>query len=247
MSMDNLLGWLSEAATPVLAEQEAIDAYIGMHPKTVFFKTLQPHAVVLDMGRADAGLVSLRRWLGFQRCDVRIVGAAFNRQPGADGEAFDAFIQAMSIEELDQKMADLPLKINAVIASRIIECVDEPEKMIGSLTRLLPKGGRLYVEWPSPHTKLLPRLIDIQNCGYPVSTVNFYDDAEHKYTYSLDWLKKHCQNHGLRYEQGGELAMPFLADELRNLGVIAKSTFLLSSAIWLKTRYLSFASFEKIE
>ena len=110
----------------------------------------------------------------------------------------------------------------------------------------LSKGGRMYVEWPSPHSRLLPKLAEIQAHGYPISTLNFYDDAAHQSTYSIDWMLKHTQRLGFRCEQRGELSLPFLAEQLRDHGVRSKDSFLLSSALWLRTRYVSFASFEKI-
>jgi len=246
VNIESLLTWLSESEPPKLSEQDAIDAYISMHPKTLFFKTLPMKASVLDIAPSDRGLAALKDWLAFPRPDLRICGASATENPHAD--AYETWLEfdTLSYERIEKSLEQLVTKLSAVVITKLIERIDQPEKVLGLLAQRLSKGGRMYVEWPSPHSRLLPKLAEIQAHGYPISTLNFYDDAAHQSTYSIDWMLKHTQRLGFRCEQRGELSLPFLAEQLRDHGVRSKDSFLLSSALWLRTRYVSFASFEKI-
>jgi hypothetical protein len=246
MTAESLLQWLAEASSPILGEQDLIDAYIAMHPKTIFFKNLPAESIVLDIGAADAGLVAMKNWLHYPRTDIKIIGASISLDSQPQPYDLHLAVDSQNPGELQTTLEALSPKPSAVVACRFFERVDAPEMMLKVLAELLPKGGRFYVEWPSPHSRLLPKLSEIQARGFPISTLNFHDDATHRTGFSVDWMSKHGQKHGLRCEQRGELAMPFLAEQLRNHGVNTKNTFLLSTALWLHTRFFSFAIFEKI-
>lgn len=244
MDMCDLLVWLESQCHCELRKEEILDNYLLMHPRVIFLKNLEYGTPLLDLGAGDGRLIDFRNWLGFTRKDLIVEGVSLEESEKAS--EYDAF----HICNLDLEKPNLRIRPRAVIAAQIIEHLHDPAQLVAWIGALLEEGGRLYLDWPSPHTIGLPRLTDLKCCGYDVSTINFFDDASHIQTFSIDDIVAMCAKVGLRVESQGILRMPYLAQGLKREGLnqansIDERVFLLTAAVWLHTGFASYASFVK--
>lgn len=244
VSLQGLLAWLGSPTQIQLGRDQTIEWYLLMHPKVVFLKNLPLNSTVFDIGAGDGRLSDFRGWLGFPRNDLRLQGASLFRPELAD--RYDEFY----VCDIEAHKPALKAQPTAVIAAQLIEHLQRPWELVDWLSHQMPQGSRLYLDWPSPLSLRLPSLVDLLAAGYDVSTVNFYDDASHIQTFSLEQVVSICDAKGFEYENGGVIRLPYLAEALRAQGLDANNTederrFFLTAAIWLYTGFVTYASFVK--
>src|SRR5205823_6029919 len=83
-------------------------------------------------------------------------------------------------------------RLNAFLATHLIEHLAEPERLIRWIAERGEPGARIYLEWPNPITLHLPSREALAGHGIDVVGSNFRDDPTHRHCPEmpavLDWL-----------------------------------------------------------
>jgi SAM-dependent methyltransferase len=213
-----------------LSRSELIECYWRSHPRFLFFKGVPPEATLLDVGCGSGGLALWRDWLKPDRTDIRLFGA--DLEPGEHTSRYEDVWKG----DLDRGPVGFgALEFDAILASHVLEHLQEPGRQVGDLAARLAPGGRLYIEVPTPASKLLPSAEEFRRKGWPMQISNFHDDATHRETFSLDELAGFASAAGLQVEQCGVITSPLLADALMWYGVSRSDEEILLYGYWAKT------------
>jgi SAM-dependent methyltransferase len=160
-------------------------------PKIKAFRDLYEKPIaILDVGCGNHSPSITRHW--FPRAAYYGLDVTARNQDPADIAAMDAFF------EIDLRQDDLWTMPDAwfdiIIMAHVIEHITNGETVIRALARKLKPGGRIYIECPSERSLALPSAD---------GTLNFYDDPGHVRQYSLDELKRACEEAGLAVREAG--------------------------------------------
>ena len=223
------------------ARPELLALYWNYHPRYRFLKTLRSGSRLLDAGAGPGGIVLWRDWLPPRREDIRMCAVDMVR-----GELFDRY-EDFQICDLDEE----PLKygdgaFEAVLLSHVLEHIKDEKKFFGELSRVLGKGGRIYIEVPTPASLDFPSRRAFIESGVDVSTVNFLDDSTHIRTFSLADLAGLAERSGFRPVESGVIANRYLADELLSFGIRNNDQELATYGLWLKLGFSHYIVAERV-
>ncbi|MFZ4411147.1 MAG: methyltransferase domain-containing protein, partial [Paracraurococcus sp.] len=182
---------------------------------------------------------NFRDWLGFTRKDLRFVGASLEH-----GEATRSY-EEFFVGDIETTRPRFSLTPKFAIASQFIEHMRDPKGFLVWLHGLLPTGGAVYIDWPAQHTTRLPSCLELARHGYSAFTLNFHDDDTHTRAYGSDELIAMLTEAGFRIRAGGLISQPYLAESLKHHGIAKKDKYVLTMALWLKTRFVAHLSAEK--
>ncbi len=239
-TLDELLAWLAEPVTEPLPFDDAHIHFLLLHPRMVFLKNLARDSVVFDIGAGEGQLRGFREWGGFTRMDLAFVGASLEH--GEHTHDYEEFF-AGDIEAAKPQFQRRP---DAAIASQFIEHLKDPQDFLGWLHGAMAPGARVYFDWPAPHTLRLPRCNEVNAHGYNSFTINFHDDYTHTRTHSIAQMAAMLRDAGFRPRGGGLVHQPFLAESLKHHGLAQKNAYLLTVAIWMKTRFAAWIEAERV-
>jgi hypothetical protein len=233
-SVDHLVSWLSSPVESPLDEETCHTSYLMMSPAVRFVKNLAPKSVVFEADCAGGSLAVFRDWLGFQRKDLTFLGASSEKKVNLPATA-EMFVGDLDLDK--PKFVQTP---TAAVLRRLVERLRRPELFFVWLSKVMPTGGQVYIEWPSAHTIDLPPASAVRERGYDVSTINFHDDARQLTAFSIEQMIAMARRAGFRVYTAGHVDMPLLADSLKHHGITLKNSYYLAAAIHLRTAYSSF-------
>ena len=172
----------------------------------------------------------LETWLEPIRSDLDFYGVDLSDNPRK--ELYAGFQQCnLEQDELNWES----LYFDNVMASHVLEHLQDPER---ALTRLIPRlapGARLYIEIPSlASTTLLPAP-EFRALGWPMIISNFYDDGTHLRTFSSEELSMMAARLGLQVMAQGVIENRWLADQLIDYGIKNQDGETLLYGYWLAT------------
>jgi hypothetical protein len=239
-TLDELLNWLAQPVPAPLTFEEAHDHFLLMHPRIVYLKTLPLNSVVFDIGAGEGTLRHFRSWLGFMRPDLQFVGASL-QHAGATRDYEEFFVGNIEIEKPSFKLVP-----RHAIAAQFLEHISDPGSLIKWLASVIPVGGSVHIDWPARHTRHLPSRQEFLNRGFDMSVLKFEDDGTHKFAFGASELSSILTANGFRIRSGGLHDLPYLADCLKHHGLERKDAYLLTMALWLKTRFVAYLVAERV-
>ena len=151
---------------------------------------------VLDVGCGNNSPQITKYW--FSKCKYH----------GLDKELYNINKNASLIVEkfysIDLEKSELA-EINdenydAIIFAHVIEHLKNGHNVIKRLANKLKKGGKIYIEFPSERSLLLPTA---------VSTLNFYDDESHVKFYTIKEIIRTIERSNLFIIKAGRRRDPF--------------------------------------
>jgi SAM-dependent methyltransferase len=233
-SVDELLAE-ARAVRPLHSRDQLLEYWWGPHPRLRFLKQAPRGAFLVDVGSGPGGLVFWREWLEPRRTDLRMFAVDRTK-----GEFFDRYAGHQTCDLEREDIAVPPGSADAIVLSHVLEHVRGEEAFLGRLARLLRPGGELYVEVPTPESARFPRRDEFLRRGVEVSTVNFFDDATHERTFTLDALCAAVVAAGLSVEESGRIRNRYVEGELMSHGVSRRDGELMTYGVWSR---LGFAQY----
>jgi SAM-dependent methyltransferase len=236
LTVDEVVAWFKAERKPSLSREAAVLAMNTMHPRTVFVKTLAHGARLLDMGAGNGGLEVFRRWPPPPRTDLRMYAYSLEK-----GERFDAYDgHELGNWELGPP-AFAGIQFDALFCSHFIEHLADPSAFLRWSAQRLAPGGRLYLEWPSPFSALLPRREDLSARGIKLTIANFHDDRTHRKIHDRSQIVDGLLSSGFFIEAQGYVSLPFLEEELlAHFAGGFEDAFSVQMAFWSKTRWAQY-------
>lgn len=137
----------------------------------------------LDFG-CNEGHVTSRIFSDFDPNDVWVADISNKLNP-LNRSKFKNFL---TISESDSTIDCASDFFNYVNCKHVIEHIQNPILTIKEFSRIIRRGGYLYIETPNPRSIFVPSLS--KN-----ATWNFYDDHTHIRPYSSTALKRLCEHH----------------------------------------------------
>jgi SAM-dependent methyltransferase len=233
LTLEEVVAWFNARRKPSLPEAEVVTLLASAHPRTAFLKTLPFSACVLDLGADNGGLEVLRKWPTPARADLRLY--AYAERKGEHFDAYDGF-------ELGTWAPGGPsfpqLQFDAIVCARMLPYVADPIPLLEWAAGRLNAGGRLYLEWPSAFSTLLPQKSALAAKGVELMISNLRDDGEHKVAHDRTKIVSTLSKAGFLIEQQGYVSLPFLEQEiLAHVGEGMRDAYALQCAFWSKTRW----------
>lgn len=90
---------------------------------------------------------------------------------------------------------------DGITCMHVVEHLDDPSHLIAECSRLLRKGGTLYLETPDPKS------VDVKTAKGKAKgtvTMNFYDDPTHTAPVTVQRMRTECAKNGLREMSSGQ-------------------------------------------
>lgn len=221
-------------------KNELINLYWSFHPRLKFFKTLPADSRLLDLGAGSGGLYHWREWGRPNRNDLKLYAIDMNQ-----GSLFDKYedYQICNLDKDSIKFEDD--MFDAILMSHLLEHIRDTDKLFSEINRLLKKGGRLYIEIPSPETLTYPKRDKFVAKGVNSVITNFFDDCTHFRTYNLEELNKMAGKYGLDEVESGVIDCKYLEDELFTYGFNNNHDGCITFCVWSKLKWASYMVLEK--
>src|ERR1051325_9886375 len=135
-----------------LDDDAPLELFWEFHPRYRFIKSLPWASNLLDLGAGDGGLAHWRGWGKPARPDLNLYGVDLR-----DGE-HQGLYAGWETLDLDRQLPDFSgSRLNAFLATHLIEHLAEPEELIRWIAERVEAGSRIYLEWPNAETLHLPR------------------------------------------------------------------------------------------
>jgi len=237
-SAEQIKKWFDAPRTPKIPPERVMELYFAVHPRTVFLKMLPPDTRVADIGAGDGSLSVFLRWLDPQRSDLRLWGYAMDK-----GRLFDEF-EAYELSDWNKSPPEFgATTFGAIMCSHFIEHVADPASLVAWASRKLDASGRLYLEWPSPHSLDLPARRELERIGVPLMISRFDDDGTHRDLPDADAMVAAFARAGFSVEARGLVHMPWLEGEMLAHFREAADPFPRQAAFWSHTRWSQYVVF----
>jgi hypothetical protein len=215
-----------------LDDDALLELFWEFHPRYRFIKSLPWASNLLDLGAGDGGLAHWRGWGKPARPDLNLYGVDL-----WDGKHQGLYAGWETID-LDRQLPEFSgARLNAFLATHLIEHLAEPEELIRWIAERAEAGSRIYLEWPNPETLHLPTRAELAAHGIEVPVANFRDDPTHRECPDmpsvLDWLGR-C---GLDVVAQGAIDLGAIGEEMF---ARARDPSLRMMGYWSLTRWCVF-------
>lgn len=221
-------------------KDELLNLYWTYHPRLRFFKNIKTNSKLLDVGAGPGGLSFWKEWSVPVRDDIKIFALDLNK-----GMYFDKY-DGFQICNLDSDNIKYDNEyFDAIFMCHVLEHIQNEDKLLKELYRLLKPNGKLYIELPSPETLQYPSRRVFLDEGINVSTINFYDDSTHIKTFDIGELLKICVSNGFNILETGIIENKYLEDELFTYGIIHNDQETTTYSLWSKLRFAQYLVVEK--
>jgi SAM-dependent methyltransferase len=224
---DHIRSWLTQD-TSISTELGALDqAFNFALPRTLFLKSLPSGAQVMDVGAGDGSLVNYKSWPMFGRPDLKLHALSLDK-----GEHFDSY-DSYEIKNFETEDDVFPgLTFDAMVCCHFIEHMHDPQCTIEFFARRIRKGGRLYLEWPHPITKTFPPNRKLIELGFPLSTLNFFDDGTHIEAWEGNVILSMLRDCGFAIETAGRVYLPWIGEQMKNHGLANNDVVRTTIGTW---------------
>lgn len=231
---DAICAWFNKPRSGMLGKDRVAELYFTFHPRTAFFKALASGAEVVDIGAGDGSLSVFRSWPEPKREDLKIYAYSIEK-----GKYFDDF-SGYEISDWNVSQPEFEGKcFDAVLCAHFIEHIEDPASLVVWAARKLRKGGRIYLEWPSPNSLSLPPRKELERLGVPLMISRFDDDHTHRSLPDADAIAGAMRNNGFAIESHGIVRLPWLEDEMLSYKDAADG-FYRQAAFWSYTGWCQY-------
>jgi SAM-dependent methyltransferase len=208
--LDPVLSWLKSVKPRLgVTDGELLELFWEAHPRFQFFASLNWGTNLLDLGAGSGGLAHWKHWAKPARPDLNLYGV--DRTVG-EHRALYAGWEAI---DLDRQIPEFSgIKLTGFFASHLIEQLAAPERVVEWIGRRAEPGARVYLEWPSPTTIVLPGRDDLRRNGFEVLISNFRDDPENRNCPDLAAMCGWLRDAGLTIVGSGAVDLGILGEEL---------------------------------
>lgn len=242
MEIDEICRWFDKERSPKLGKDSVAQLYFTFHPRTAFLKTLPSDSEVVDIGAGDGSLSIFRSWPEPIRSDLRLYAYSIEK-----GKLFDDFSgYEISNWNIDQPDFD-GKRFDAVVCAHFIEHIEDPLSLVAWAARKLRKGGRIYLEWPSPNSTSLPARAELEERGVPLIISRFDDDGTHQELPDGDAIVNAMLENGFKLESRGIVRLPWLEDEMLGHYRESEDGFYRQAAFWSYTGWAQYVVAELID
>jgi SAM-dependent methyltransferase len=219
--------WVRDRGT-IAADLVSVDqAWNLFLPRTAFIKNLPTGSRILDVGAGDGGIAVFKKWPLVEREDLKLYALSLSV-----GQHFDLY-EGYEIKNFEKDPNIFPdVQFDAMVCSHFIEHMSDPAPSIEFFSRKMRRGGRLYLEWPHPISKRIPKRQTLIDEGIQIGTINFFDDGTHIETWPAKQLIDLLEKNGFAMESGGRVYLPWVADQLRNHALADNDLTRLTLAFW---------------
>jgi SAM-dependent methyltransferase len=238
--IDDIAAWFKRPRTSGLNKDRVMELYFTFHPRTAFLKTLPTGAAVVDIGAGDGSLTVFRKWPEPERRDLKLY--AYSIEKGRHFDDFDGF----EISDWNASPPDFGgRKFDAIVCAHFIEHIADPMTFVAWAAGKLEKGGRIYLEWPSPNSLNLPSRTRLEAVGVPLIISRFDDDHTHRGLPDRDAMIESMLENGFRIEAQGLVRLPWLEDEMLAHFRDADDGFSRQAAFWSYTGWSQYLVVER--
>ncbi|MGA9853584.1 MAG: methyltransferase domain-containing protein [Gammaproteobacteria bacterium] len=236
MTLDEIVHWFKARREPQLSKGSIQELLHLLHPRGLFLKTLPKGATLLDMGAGDGGLAILKAWPFPPRPDIKLY--AYSLSKGENFRDYDGY-EIGNWEEARPVFKGITF--DAIFCSHFIEHISDPRIFLQWCREKLAPQGRLYLEWPSPHSLQLPSRTDLEAAGVNLIISNYRDDHTHRELPERQKILGILEELGFTTEQTGFIHLPFLEDELlAHFAAKGRNGYEVQAAFWSKTLWAQF-------
>lgn len=239
MEIEDIVAWYHAPRAAAVSGERTLELYFQLHPRTAFLKTLRPGATVADIGAGDGSLSLFRGWPDPARQDLRIYAYAMEK-----GERFDAF-DGYELGDWNEGRPFAEEAFDGIVCGHFIEHVADPGSLLDWAGERLAPGGRAYVEWPSPHSRVLPSRALLAEHGVDLVISRFDDDCTHLDVPDRNDMIERARHAGLAAVVQGTIRLPWLEEQLLANFRDAQDRFPVQAAFWSWTGWSQYVVLEK--
>jgi SAM-dependent methyltransferase len=195
------------------------------HPRYKFISALPQGSKVLDLGCGSCDAMNkfrgMRPDLVFAAVDIKDVK--------------NSIPEGIEFHSVDIQSTPLPFKENsfdAIYCSHVLEHLYSTHLIAREITRVLKRGGQIYIETPSTRSLRVPSFKYCHEQGVPL---NFYDDPTHIKPFSKTGLFIFLRNIGFGKIKIGTARNPWsllLSPFFFLAGLIFKNRLWLTLPVW---------------
>lgn len=239
---NEICAWFNKAREPMLEKDRVAQLYFTFLPRTAFLKTLAPASEVVDIGAGDGSLAVFRSWPEPNREDLKFYAYSIEK-----GRYFDDF-SGYEISDWNARQPEFEgRRFDAIVCAHFIEHIQDPKSLVQWAARKLRKGGRIYLEWPSPNSLSLPPRAELEELGVPLMISRFDDDGTHQALPDGDAIVDALRNSGFDIETRGIIRLPWLEDEMLGHHKDSADGFYRQAAFWSHTGWSQYIIAELAE
>jgi hypothetical protein len=129
---------------------------------------------------------------------------------------------------------------DSFLCSHLIEHIERPEELIGSMANKSIPGARLYLEWPNVTSLSLPSRSELMQGGWPVMISNLHDDDIHIRLKSLEEISELVTSSGFEIVEGGIIDASDLTDQLIDMGHSLDDAWMTLASLWSLTHWATY-------
>lgn len=241
MDVDSIRSWFSRDLVQQVNRDRVMELYFTFHPRTAFLKTLPVGAVVADIGAGDGSLSVFRGWPTPTRNDLKLHAYSMEK-----GRLFDDF-ETFELGDWNTARPEFGgIAFDAIVCAHFIEHIDDPHTFVDWAANKVSPGGRVYLEWPSPNSQLLPGRAELEAAGVPLVISKFEDDHTHRQQPpDGDGVADAMRAAGFSIEAKGTVRLPWLEDEMLAHFRDAEDGFPRQAAFWSRTGWSQYIIAER--
>jgi 2-polyprenyl-3-methyl-5-hydroxy-6-metoxy-1,4-benzoquinol methylase len=240
LDLDHIARWFRRERPKRLPVDNVMELYFTFHPRIAFLKTLPEAAEVVDIGAGDGSLSVFRSWPAPARPDLKLY--AYSLEKGEHFDKFDGF----AVGDWNTSPPDFDgRRFDAILCAHFIEHIADPLSLVAWAREKLRPGGRIYLEWPSPHSLDLPRRGELEAAGIPMIISHFHDDGTHRDLPDREVVRDGYVRAGFVIEAEGIVRLPWLEDEMLAHFRDAEDGFARQAAFWSFTNWSQYLVISK--
>jgi hypothetical protein len=235
MTVDEIVSWFRAKREAKQTADEAIGLLASSHPRTIFIKTLPPNLDVLHVGAELGSIDVFRRWPPPAREDLRMF-AYVNSRP-ADLAGYEQ-VEIGQFNQPNEAYRDK--KFGAAMCSMVLQRID-PTQLVQWISERTQRESRIFLEWPSPFSALLPTMAELKAVNINLTISNFADDLSHVQMHERSRIVILLSKAGFFIESQGYLSLPFVENEiLAHHARGLKDDYAVQTAFWSKTKWVQY-------
>ncbi len=132
-------------------------------------------------------------------------------------------------------------KFGAVMCSMVLQRTADPTQLVQWILERTQRESRIFLEWPSPFSALVPTMAELKAVNINLTIANFADDLSHVQIHERSRIVILLSKAGFFIESQGYLSLPFVENEiLAHHARGLKDDYALQTAFWSKTKSIQY-------